>query len=51
MMTHMCMDIEGFMSHSKFPKDYRRMFEHDEGPHDEASGWAMACADAIRALA
>lgn len=30
-MTHMCMDIEGFMAHSKFPSDYKRMFKHDDG--------------------
>ena len=25
------MDIEGFMRNAKFPRDYRRMFKHDDG--------------------
>ncbi len=28
---HCCLNIEGFMSHSKFPRDYRHMFTNDDG--------------------
>ena len=27
----MCMDVEGFLSNSKFPSDFQRMFKHDDG--------------------
>lgn len=31
MKFHMCMDVQGFMSRAKFPRDYRGMFKHDDG--------------------
>ena len=29
--VHCCMSVRGFLSHSKFPRDYRDMFTREDG--------------------
>lgn len=46
MITHMCMDIEGFMTRARFPRDYKHMFKHDDGRSmtpDEARAELFSC--------
>lgn len=30
-ITHMCLDIEGFLSNARFPDKFKGMFKHDDG--------------------
>lgn len=30
-ILHMALDIEGFLSNSTYPRDFQRMFKHDDG--------------------
>ena len=30
-VTHMCLDVEGFISSARFPSAYKGMFKHDDG--------------------
>ena len=30
-IRHMALDIEGFMSTAKYPRQYKHMFKHDDG--------------------
>ena len=30
-IIHMALDVRGFLSTAKFPRDYTRMFKHDDG--------------------
>lgn len=29
--THMCLNLEGFLSHTPFPRGYVGVFKHDDG--------------------
>lgn len=30
-ITHMCLNVRGFLSNNRFPDAYRGMFKHDDG--------------------